>query len=262
MKKKSFLLYILLMFTLFFGFGANIYAEEKTSNNISNDDTIKSVKIKFDDPIDGTERFMIVENYNPYELQVYRYDDTSNKVIMKYDKAGKITSVSGNTYGVNYSVAFTLTVSDDGYIAKKGKYPSEVIYDTTSNYPETNIIFDNKNDNIVDVEHRDGLVTKPNGDKLYDDTKHLDVCSLVLPIFNWIKILVPILIILLSSMDFFKAVFANEDDAMKKAYGRLAKRLMIAVVMFLVPSLLEWLIKSVLPEIFDKWFLDMCPSLK
>lgn len=56
-----------------------------------------------------------------------------------------------------------------------------------------------------------------------------------------IKIVIPIIVIGLGVMDFTKAIFAGEDD-MKKAQKQFIKRLGIAILIFLTPTLLNLLL--------------------
>ena len=56
---------------------------------------------------------------------------------------------------------------------------------------------------------------------------------------NVIKIIVPIILIVLGSLDFAQAVFASNEDAIKKAQSKFIKRLIIAAIIFLVPSVLK-----------------------
>jgi len=56
-----------------------------------------------------------------------------------------------------------------------------------------------------------------------------------------IKIVVPILLLGLAILDFTKAVFAGADD-MKKAQKNFGKRILIAVIIFLTPTLLNFLL--------------------
>lgn len=60
--------------------------------------------------------------------------------------------------------------------------------------------------------------------------------------FNLIKFAVPILIIGLGIVDYVKALAAQNQDEMKKATNKLIKRLMIGVVIFLLPTLIEFLL--------------------
>lgn len=61
-------------------------------------------------------------------------------------------------------------------------------------------------------------------------------------ILNYIKILGPILVVVLSSIDFAQVIISNNDDAMKKASKKLAYRLVFAVCLFFIPTLVQVLL--------------------
>ncbi len=58
-------------------------------------------------------------------------------------------------------------------------------------------------------------------------------------IYRMIMLIVPILVILLGSLDLAKATFASDDEAMKKSQSNFMKRLLAAVILFLLPSLIK-----------------------
>lgn len=58
-------------------------------------------------------------------------------------------------------------------------------------------------------------------------------------VFNFVKILIPLLIIGLSSFDFIKAVAGKDEKDMKKAFQALIKRLALAIVFFFLPVFLN-----------------------
>ncbi|MDD3048871.1 MAG: hypothetical protein PHQ89_02640 [Bacilli bacterium] len=58
-------------------------------------------------------------------------------------------------------------------------------------------------------------------------------------ILTLLKILAPILVIILGVVDFAKAMASSEDDAIKKAAGNFGKRLVAAVILFLIPSIIQ-----------------------
>lgn len=65
-----------------------------------------------------------------------------------------------------------------------------------------------------------------------------------------VQVAVPILILVLGSVDFGKAVLADDQDALKKATSKFVKRCIIGVAIFLVPIFLEILLNLVeLPEV-------------
>ncbi len=60
-------------------------------------------------------------------------------------------------------------------------------------------------------------------------------------IFNVMKYVAIIILILFSMMDYFGAIFNHDNDAIKKATSKLIQRLLICVVLFLFPYLLEYI---------------------
>ena len=56
------------------------------------------------------------------------------------------------------------------------------------------------------------------------------------------RVIVPVIIIVLGSIDLFKAVIAGKEDEMKKAQKTLVKRVIIGVLVFLVPVLIDVII--------------------
>ena len=65
------------------------------------------------------------------------------------------------------------------------------------------------------------------------------VPSITVTIVNAIKILVPILLIIFGMMDLMKAVTAGDEKVMKEAQGKLIKRAIYAVLVFLVIAIVQ-----------------------
>lgn len=61
-------------------------------------------------------------------------------------------------------------------------------------------------------------------------------------ILKWVKYLIPAIIIILSILDFIKAIGADKDEEMKKAQQKFMKRLVIAVLIFIIPFILEFVL--------------------
>ena len=68
------------------------------------------------------------------------------------------------------------------------------------------------------------------------------VAWLVQQILDLIKVVGPILVVVLSSIDFLQVILKGDDDAMGKATKKLITRLILAILLFLVPVLVEWLL--------------------
>ncbi len=62
-------------------------------------------------------------------------------------------------------------------------------------------------------------------------------------IFTIIKIAVPILVIVLCSVDVARAVIAQDDKAVKEALSSSIKRIIIGVVVFFVPTIINVLLE-------------------
>ncbi len=58
-------------------------------------------------------------------------------------------------------------------------------------------------------------------------------------IMEYVRIIVPILIILLGTVDFAKAVIAGKEDNMKKAQKDFVIRIIAGVAVFFVPVLID-----------------------
>ena len=68
------------------------------------------------------------------------------------------------------------------------------------------------------------------------------IAYLVNTVLQYVRVIVPILIIILGSLDFAKAVIAGKEDEMKKAQSTFIKRLVIGVAVFFVPALVNIII--------------------
>ena len=66
-----------------------------------------------------------------------------------------------------------------------------------------------------------------------------DLLSLVKSGITIVKIAVPLILIVMGTMDFAQAIFASSEDGIKKAQSKFTKRVIIAVVIFLIPSVLK-----------------------
>lgn len=70
-----------------------------------------------------------------------------------------------------------------------------------------------------------------------------ETIKLVQQIYNIIKILIPVLIIALSVVDFFKVILISDDKNYKSAWDKFIKRLIIGIIFFLVPIIVSFILK-------------------
>lgn len=68
------------------------------------------------------------------------------------------------------------------------------------------------------------------------------VAWLLQTLLNYIKVIGPILVIVLSSVDFLKVIIKSDDDAMAAAGKKLGYRLILAALLFFIPTVVEVLL--------------------
>lgn len=74
-----------------------------------------------------------------------------------------------------------------------------------------------------------------------DNATMKDVMAVIKLLMNIICIIVPIIMIIMGTMDLFKAVTAGKDDDIKKKQQTLIKRIIAGVIVFLVPTIVSLL---------------------
>lgn len=79
------------------------------------------------------------------------------------------------------------------------------------------------------------------------------VAWLLFTILNWMRVLGPLAVIVLSGIEFAQAIVKSDDDTMKKAKGHLTTRLIMAGLLFLIPSVVKLLL-----EVFNLTTDPMC----
>lgn len=77
------------------------------------------------------------------------------------------------------------------------------------------------------------------------DSDLLVIFKLLASVVNLIRIFVPILLILFGTLDLAKAVIAGKEDEMKKAQSTLIRRVIYAVAVFLVVTLVTFVMNYV-----------------
>ena len=69
--------------------------------------------------------------------------------------------------------------------------------------------------------------------------------------------MIPILLVVLATVDIVSAIFSGDENKIKKTQGKLIKRIIIAVVIFLAPVMLGFLF-DVINMIWPNLNLDFC----
>ena len=139
-----------------------------------------------------------------------------------------------------------LYTKSDTY-GKEGINVKIIVYDTGGEN-DTNRSTVDSNGNVVNKTYTnnatlDGLNQKYDScSQLIDTETEGSFGWLLQKILNYMKIAGPILVVLLSALDFIKAIASSEEDAFKKAQSRLVIRLVAALALFLVPTFVELLL--------------------
>lgn len=81
-------------------------------------------------------------------------------------------------------------------------------------------------------------------------TSCTDVSDIIHDYWSYVMVIVPILLIVMMVLDFFKAIGSNDADAIKKAGTNSVKRTLAAVILLALPVLLSF--------IFDLFGLPLC----
>ncbi len=102
---------------------------------------------------------------------------------------------------------------------------------------------------VLEVKWHDYLTKIDTGKKVDDESCEgllgQDLLDDISTVFTWIKITVPILLILLGSIDFGKAVLSDDQQELKKATSKFIKRCIIAVAIFFIPTIIMYLISFI-----------------
>ena len=97
---------------------------------------------------------------------------------------------------------------------------------------------DNKENNVTDNYNKsqncNGLLGDPNDED--------SVAWLLQTILNYLRVLGPILVVVLSSVDFAKVIVNGDDEKFSKAKKTLFRRLIIVALLFLVPTIVSVLL--------------------
>lgn len=69
-----------------------------------------------------------------------------------------------------------------------------------------------------------------------------EMLELIGNVFKWIQIIAPIFVIIISGVEFTGVILQDDKDALKKVSGRLIKRLIIAIALFFIPMILDYVL--------------------
>lgn len=167
------------------------------------------------------------EDLNPYQVKIANYIEPTNTCPLMV-RFSTIQDDSPESAGTLARIVYT----QGDALALTGLYGTDV----RTNYFHKGT-YDSKtcektgDENISDI----GSPTDITCDSLLDE----DIKKIINKLLSYVRIIVPILVLVLGIMDFAMAVFSSKEEDMKKAQSRFAKRLIIALIIFLVPTILK-----------------------
>lgn len=238
MKKAAIM--VLSFLLMMFLFNNVVYAEEnvcsyKIENKFAGTNHViaeHTIYIKYDDnnySVSMTvEKFD--ENYSKYIGENIRFDDefTYEVWMSAVEKTGGCPyyiyiGFDYPPYGTDLFVQTKKFGFFDPWVKSWGRRVQELAVCENCNYSDLESVFSDTIENCSDLIGGQTLMILQTG-------------------MNYIKIIVPILVIALGTFDIVKAVLSSTEDEMKKAQKMFVRRIIIAVLIFLTPYLINILI--------------------
>lgn len=281
--KKFYL--VLLIVLSFFGFSERVEADDEIPVVGSCDELKAQGKFDdletlfFDSSSYSTRCFYTLDvstnnNRNPNEKKCIIL-----KVAFNLDGEYKTSYHNINSYGAqhiynikNFILFEIISSVDEKYFRDRvGACPKNMYYKEATKGGQVNMTKDtfyyglNKGTKMEVLEPREAkidvpqlIVKDPNatGDTC-TDILGVEGVKLLKTIKNLVMIMIPILLIVLATVDIVSAIFSGDENKIKKTQGKLIKRVIIAVVIFLAPVMLGFLF-DVINMIWPNLNLDFC----
>lgn len=206
---------------------------------------IASARIKY--PCDFGSEYEILLNFFREKLQ--EANNSLNDAIMaKLSEAEATAKNNGENTREYLDVKLVLKIRKDNNKTKIDEEITKDIEDYKTNLDKINndnkpIEDDKENDIKDEIGECQGILTP-------------EMLELINEAIKWIRISVPILLIVLGSIDFGKAVLADDKDIMKKSSTAFVKRCVIAIAIFFLPTLINILI-AIFNSVSDKPLADL-----
>jgi len=171
----------------------------------------------------------------------YASDDISKSDIINY---GKKTLDFPQTTAEAYVGTCRTTIIEDDPVVSNSNEPSNEPSDPNSNIPTVNSNKTLNDDNTIYFCGSD------KADTAVMRNIPADVPRIIRFLYIFLQVLVPIGIVVVSSIDLFKAISAQKEDDIKKGQQTLIKRIIAAVIIFFVFAIVK-LVLSVISDNSD-----------
>lgn len=186
---------------------------------------------------DEVRQFFVVTIDNNFKFFRYTLNGQNNKA---YNAGGanewidEVTNVRENN-DVTYNDAFSCKAFNHFYTSASGDNPQWRI-DEDALKDDNMYMFTCSVGSPMGYDKIDNVVTSC--ETLLGEDLRNEINSW----FLYIKIAVPIILIVMGSLDFGKAFISSDEDAMKKAQKKFIMRLIIAIVIFFIPAIVNALL--------------------
>lgn len=172
----------------------------------------------------GPER---VYRYNYTGATVTFFKANNSDVLPKYEQ----TLLDIQNYCNNQLASYDRTLCEE---AKKRK---EDLKELNENLPESEELPEVPSDPIINEYKCDDLLgsSDDKGSPAY----------YILVVFNVMKYIAIIILIVSSIMDFVGAIASQDNDIIKKAVAKMGKRLILCVIIFIIPTLIDFVLQFI-----------------
>lgn len=217
--------------------GGVSYVSIKSSSNCATDDNLTKAVSRLNE----TYKFLAEQNYSvannrfiygQIKLKAFTDSLTNSVSAGKYNVAADINNYFNQMYS-NYSNlgAWMNPTEQSNYITRSNSIIASLNEYYNGTTEQDNLVVATKN-NFAEV---DGA----NYDQSCTGVFSSPLLNKIDEIFQYIKVAVPILIILFGSIDLTKAVIASDSDKIKAATKSLGIRIMAGMAIYFIPTLIN-----------------------
>lgn len=166
-------------------------------------------------------------------------DEVFDNPILFYDEKRNVGTCPDNIY-FKYNIE---TIGDD-YISFLPYYDKDLGFLTGANQTFLDEVYNNNKPWLAeDVKLNQDIIDEfDDCTSLLGDPEDQESLAWLIKKFSlYFKIAAPIIVLILSIVDFVKAIMFNDEETMKKAQKKLTTRIILAIVLFMVPDLINLL---------------------
>lgn len=177
--------------------------------------------------ISATEKITGSINNSKVEISL---DESLINAIYNNDSLNSNVTIYRNVKKSDNTYFYLLANQEiEGYNLKDGQETSARAYHAAYGDPDMDEWLDDYNQN-QDCTGDNSILGN------YNDPN--SVAYLLQIIFNWLKLIGPFIVVVMSGIDFAKVIVMGDDEGMKKAQSKLIIRLILAAFLFFLPDLI------------------------